>query len=390
MRPDPAEAQPQTPLNRLRLTFAAAGWGAVVLGCIVLLSVAGLAPAEFSYAVPAVAVGAPALVLASLAGPGMTRARLLGLTAIGLGAWIILALDLRTVMMVRASFQSGSEFEVSIAELNVWDFNPEPAETIRWLKETDADIFVLVEARESFMRDLMQAVPDYPTVVTCASRPYCGVAIVSRFEGRLLDGGAWQSGDLSRPHATGNEIATAAVELLVPGKGGPGRTLKIVGVHLDREGLSRVAHDDIEQLLQQVDAVAETPADALVVAGDFNASPWSPELRHFVTMSGLSRTSVWAPTWPSFDGPFLSGLPTLMLAVDGVHAGCGVTLGAIETGPHVGSDHRSLLARIMLTEVDEGCRVMGVHRARRASESSPGSPAAATVRRAVSKRGRDS
>jgi hypothetical protein len=77
-----------------------------------------------------------------------------------------------------------------------------------------------------------------------------------------------------------------------------------------------------------------------VVAGDLNATPWSPAFNELDDL-GLRRATGLAPTWPSaLHG--ISGIP-----VDHVPASRHWRLVASGREPDLGSDHRPVIARLV-------------------------------------------
>lgn len=79
----------------------------------------------------------------------------------------------------------------------------------------------------------------------------------------------------------------------------------------------------------------------VILAGDFNALPWSAASRELAGAIGATH-SAWAGTFPA-------SFPTgTRLGLDQVLVGGGLQLVAVETGPDVGSLHLPLIATIAL------------------------------------------
>jgi endonuclease/exonuclease/phosphatase (EEP) superfamily protein YafD len=306
-------------------------------------------PVEFSHGVPLAAGFTLACVITGLVvRPALFLCILLpGLLCVGAASLALMWPDIQSLWILRgASLDPAPRRPFSLVEFNIWDHNADPARTLRWLRAADADIVILAEAREPFIADLLKAFPDYPTVVTCSNRPYCGVVILSRFQGRLLSGGWWVADGLNHPFGPLENIALAAVQLDVPGPDGRVTPTPVIAVHIDRRGLSGVTYGQTADLLAAVGQAAGKRPARLILAGDFNTSPWSPQMRSLdetlVRTAGTRRVSVFAPTWPS-DSAFETrmGLPPL-LAIDHVYLGCEWTVRSLKVGPDVGSDHRPL------------------------------------------------
>lgn len=332
----------------LSIVVRRSSWLMIGLGWATILSAMDVLPAELSHGVPlAGLLIAPLLALGLFIRASHRRRLRLFLLATVEAVLIALMLpDMRDFLAVRlAGATLAGERSVSLVELNVWDLNRDPVKTIAWLRSTNADVIVLAEARESFVGELARAFPDYPTLVTCEVRPYCGQVVLSRFSGRLVPGGRWVA-DGYRHSAPGDQtMALAAVELDIPGPDGVNRPTPVVAVHLDRRGVSGVVEHQAESLLRAVTAASGRFRTRLILAGDFNASPWSPQMRRFDRTVGAERISAFAPTWPSALrlGAGFSVQP--LLAIDHIYLGCAWKARQLRVGKDVGSDHRPLVAR---------------------------------------------
>jgi endonuclease/exonuclease/phosphatase (EEP) superfamily protein YafD len=93
------------------------------------------------------------------------------------------------------------------------------------------------------------------------------------------------------------------------------------------------------------------PHDRLIVAGDFNLTPWSFALRRLDRRFGLQRRDRAIPTWPALR-PLAGGLVSLpaVLPIDHVYAGAGWRTVAIRRGPLLGSEHYPLIVDLALAE----------------------------------------
>ncbi len=80
----------------------------------------------------------------------------------------------------------------------------------------------------------------------------------------------------------------------------------------------------------------------VVVAGDFNAGPWSHGFQDFMAKTGLTRHATLAPTWPAWP----IALPQVALDHILVSGDLAVVRGG--TGPAVGSDHLPVVAEVAM------------------------------------------
>jgi endonuclease/exonuclease/phosphatase (EEP) superfamily protein YafD len=90
-------------------------------------------------------------------------------------------------------------------------------------------------------------------------------------------------------------------------------------------------------------AVAERLAvfdrSSLIVAGDFNATPWSFALRRQDARFGIPRLTRALATWPAARTQWGFTLPFAILPIDHVYAGPSWRLISLRRGPRLGSDH---------------------------------------------------
>lgn len=79
--------------------------------------------------------------------------------------------------------------------------------------------------------------------------------------------------------------------------------------------------------------------DRVILAGDFNAAPWSWQMMRFVAASGLRRHGTYAASWPSL-------LPVFL--IDNLLATQSIKSVSFKTGPVLGSDHLPVIATVSL------------------------------------------
>ncbi len=92
-----------------------------------------------------------------------------------------------------------------------------------------------------------------------------------------------------------------------------GTTFELAGIHLTRPFYAELQQQDIAALI----AFARSRTLPLVMAGDFNMSPWTEKLGRFERSSGLKRYNTFHFTWPMQEG----GVPVLpLVAIDNVFA----------------------------------------------------------------------
>jgi endonuclease/exonuclease/phosphatase (EEP) superfamily protein YafD len=205
---------------------------------------------------------------------------------------------------------------------NLYEFNRRYRPLTDWVHSEKPDIFIAAEALWEWPHRLIElsglyafATPEALGDLMVFTRwPATKVHLVMR--------------DYSRGYAVVIEIET---------EHGP---LTIVALH------TRVPwHESplgMYNLIGDVTELIEQRADAAIVVGDFNATPWSPPLRRLIERTGLAfgrdawrgTFHAWLPSW--------MGIPIdLMLARGGWH------VASRRPGPHFGSDHRPVIAEFV-------------------------------------------
>ena len=245
-------------------------------------------------------------------------------------AAIIAALN---VILVVAALQGaaaeaapGSAFFLRVATFNLWRGNERMEDVAKFLAEADADVVVLQEVTRDHGSKLRQAL---------GSRyPYglgeTGLVILSKHpiiaEGRVDRPGY--------PPWISLMLRWARLEV-------NGTTFELAGMHLARPFYPELQQQDIAVLTQFV----QSRTLPLIVAGDFNMSPWSQKLERFTDATELKRYNTVHLSWPMR----WRGMPLLpLVAIDNVFASRHFAAISTEGGPRLGSDHRPVIADIAL------------------------------------------
>lgn len=218
---------------------------------------------------------------------------------------------------------------------NLYVRNNRRADLAQWLRRQDADVIVMQEI-DSVMAPVLEAAADrYPHQFfgwprNWVERPelrdqLSGLAILSRFP--LDEEAVFRQTRWSAP--------VASARLRLPG----GTQVRLVVVHTNnpvrRSGLR--ARNALMQALAEELRRYDGP---LVVAGDFNATPYTPVFAEFLATAGLTTTRAYPGTYPQFAGVF--GLPIDHVLVRDAH------IAAIEALDAFGSDHRPLRADLVV------------------------------------------
>jgi len=220
---------------------------------------------------------------------------------------------------------------LTVVEFNLWAGNRQQARTADWILAQHADVLVLEEAfggTEQIMTTLRQ---HYPYSTRCRRSP-CSSVILS----------------LRPPIATGDMQRLPGEAKHLSGSWATFRdahgTYTVVGVHF---GWPWPFGDHLAQRHILIRSVQRFPHDRLIVAGDFNSTPWSFDLRTIARSLGLTRYSRSLPSWPAQPGtagPI--ALPFPIMPIDHVFAGPAWTQVRVRRGPLLGSDHYPLVIQL--------------------------------------------
>jgi endonuclease/exonuclease/phosphatase (EEP) superfamily protein YafD len=326
-----AAVAPIRPPSRLRrfavatlLVAALAAGGAFALGRLsVGLVHALLSPWTFQYWLALLAATAALLAL---------RAWRPALVVAAIAAWpSVLALP----PLVRSAPPVPADgMPMRVVSANVLAWRAPTRETVGWLLEADPDILAVLEYSHAWSETFAPIRERLPYAIERPTDDPRGIALFSRYPLRDALVTLAPTGYLPFIDATA-ETPAGPVRITVVHPLAPMRA-----AHVDARDAEIAWH--ARRL-----ANASLP---LVVAGDFNESPDGHAFAGFVESSGLrparegfGRT----PTWPSGNGEWR--VPTfLQTAIDHCFVSRHFDVAHFDRGPDVGSDHRPILADVVL------------------------------------------
>jgi len=272
---------------------------------------------------PFLAAGLLVLFLLSL----VLRSRML---IVSTGAFLGVALAALLLNLSGAAQKAPEEAErfLRVATFNMWgkgDLHVEKVES--FLAETEADVVVLEEIRwkhESFLKDMLSTYP-YQAGTH-------GLVILSKHP--IVGKGRLDRPDL--PYWRSLIVNWARLDVA-------GREVEVAGVHLARPFYPSQQQTDFENLTKFI----QSRSGPVIVAGDFNAAPWTRKMQNFSSATGLGRLNTFAPTWPARwrDFPLLPLLPIDNILVSPQLAKIDLTIGR-----RLESDHLPVIADIALME----------------------------------------
>jgi len=192
------------------------------------------------------------------------------------------------------------------------------------------DIILLQEVHRYKARLLTRLKKIYPWQQHCAFQSSCGVAILSRYP--------WQQ---SNSGIKGREkLAIASARF-----GQRLANLTIASVHIRWPFFSH-------QKSQLNTAYKETASTdrPLIIAGDFNATPWSWTMKSFAYENNLRMAGPMRATWPVFQRSHRCTLCIPQFPIDHIFVSENIRVISKRIGPDVGSDHLPVIIEIALPD----------------------------------------
>ncbi len=216
---------------------------------------------------------------------------------------------------------------VRVVTLNTWRSNQNIDDVAAFLAEADAELVVLQEIAAKPRRDRLRerTKARYPYALGEASQ-----LLLSKYP--ILASGHLD-GQETRPSARAPLLLWARFEI-------DGFPFVFAGLHLAFPFKPREQVADIETVLDFVRG-RKIP---LVIAGDYNLTPWSRGMRRFASGSGLLRYNTFRLTWPVRRWTPLIPL----VGIDNVFASREFACLRVGVGPRLGSDHLPIIADLAL------------------------------------------
>ncbi|HSJ03380.1 MAG TPA: endonuclease/exonuclease/phosphatase family protein [Verrucomicrobium sp.] len=253
-------------------------------------------------------------VLACMAGLGLNAAAMVS------HAWQPAAAE--TVVTAPATLE--------VATINLLRRNRNHGELEQLLRQRQPDVVVFQEVADHWAPVLQGLKDIYPQQRMEYNRKgFWGLAILSRVP--------WKNADLIR-------LATGATKIgMVTEFEFQGRTVSLLNVHASHP----TSEGEIQQRNQVHDAISKwseekrLAGNSVVVAGDFNCTPWAVLFQRFIADSGLIDTS----RGRVFEATRHVALPDRIM-IDHVFVSPDWELVGREVGPDFGSDHRPVFVSL--------------------------------------------
>lgn len=304
---------------------------AIIAGCLFAAAMlaAGVMAADYpaldivNNGLPFLAMGLLVLLIASLG----LRSRMLIVTTGALFA-IALAVLVPALSGAAPKAADGADRFMRVATFNIQGKSKLHLDKVEaFLAETDADAVVLEEVRWQHQDFLKRLRARYPFQAGTH-----GLVILSNHP--ILEAG--RRDRENQPYWQSLIIHWARLDV-------GGTEVTLIGAHLARPFYPAQQKRDVEALT----AFVRSQTGPVIVAGDFNATPWTRKLQHLVAETGLARFNTFSPTWPAV----WRTLPLLpLLPIDNIFVSPHLAKIGLSIGPRLESDHLPVIADIARVE----------------------------------------
>lgn len=217
--------------------------------------------------------------------------------------------------------------DLRVCAFNVLISNPQKNEAVEWVRHCDADLVVLVETDAAWCRAFDALKDLYPHRLAKSRADSFGIHLLSKHP------------ILSHQHRIPPGGLVPLLEAVVSTPAGP---VTVYGVH-PLPPMSGEAARSRDAYLRHLALDAGKKSGPVILLGDFNATPWSVAMRPlrdagFVDASnGYGHSATWSRRNPllaiPIDHILTRGLPPPKSFI---------------IGPDLGSDHRPILADLLL------------------------------------------
>ncbi|WP_129781139.1 endonuclease/exonuclease/phosphatase family protein [Peristeroidobacter soli] len=219
-----------------------------------------------------------------------------------------------------------------VVSFNVWFRNPDMARVAEYIEKSQADAVVLLELTQPQAERLLPLLPTYPHYQMDNSR--MGAAVFTKWPVISAE---------SVPLSQGGAVAS---RVMLDWRG---TSVTVLGVHLNWPlGPRNSAYRNQE--LNSLVALSKAQGGPLLVAGDFNLTPWSEYFSDALEESGLRDAALGfglARTWPSQFAPVGIRIDHCLMSRHWRSLTTSV-------GPSLGSDHLPIVADVVIPAVAPG------------------------------------
>ncbi|HEY5761350.1 MAG TPA: endonuclease/exonuclease/phosphatase family protein [Steroidobacter sp.] len=257
----------------------------------------------------------------------LRRFRIAVAAAVGFGVSVVPLLPYAVGEPVPSAVASTREETFRLLSFNVWFRNRDMARVAEYIESSNADAVVLLELTQRQAAALVPLLPTYPHHQMQTGR--MGAAVFTKWPVLSAD---------SVPLSQSGSVTAARV--MLDWRGTP---VNVLGVHLMwpmGSYNSKARNQELDTLV----AFSKAQRGPLLIAGDFNLTPWSEYFSDALEQSGLHDAALGfglGRSWPAQFAP-------VGIRIDHCLLSRHWTAQSTRIGPDLGSDHLPLVADVML------------------------------------------
>lgn len=218
---------------------------------------------------------------------------------------------------------------VTLLSVNVLMENRRHEDMRKMVERTDPDAVLFMETDAAWAEALEPVLAKYPTVVREVRDNYYGMIFATRLEVH----------EARTVHLTPDETPSLFAELIAPN----GAHFRFIGLHPQPPVPGEDSDERDAQTLYAARFARGTEMP-LVTMGDFNDVAWSHTAQRFKRVGPYLDPRVGRGFFASFD----ANRPLLRFPLDQFYVTENVAVVSLHRGPHVGSDHFPMIARIRI------------------------------------------
>ncbi len=256
----------------------------------------------------------------------LRRFRVAVAAAVGFGVSVVPLLPYIASEPVKSATATTREQTFRLVSFNVWFRNLDMARVAEYIEKSQADAVVLVELTQPQAEMLLPLLPTYPHYQMDTSR--MGAAVFTKWPVLSAE---------SVPLAQGGAVAS---RLMLDWRG---TSVTVLGVHLNWPLGPRNSQYRNQELNSLV-ALSKVQRGPLLVAGDFNLTPWSEYFSDALEQSGLHDAALGfglARSWPAQFAPVGIRIDHCLLSRHWRSLSTGI-------GPSLGSDHLPVVTDVTI------------------------------------------
>jgi endonuclease/exonuclease/phosphatase (EEP) superfamily protein YafD len=246
---------------------------------------------------------------------------LLAAVSLGQGAWIIYGQQQARAPLAEAP--TAAAFD--LMSFNILIYNRNGAAIADMILARSPDVVFLFEAAPIF-DELPRLAETYPYRAACEREGTCDILMLSKTP---LEDVAIRSLSEFSPNRTIFAVSEIG-----------GQRVNLVAVHMTKPYFDFAAEGEAWTLARYLERLT----GPVVMAGDFNAAPWSRNMQRLAANADLVHAPGYPATWPMEAGPL--GVP-----IDNVFTRAPAIVESVAALPDpMGSNHRGIVARIAIKQ----------------------------------------